>query len=62
MTHPSTIEHEHDCPECIAFWIRQNEAAEDLARLRAKYGLKGEVARFSLWQRFWMGRRPIPNY
>jgi len=62
MTHPSNIEHEEHCPECIEFWKYQHEMAEDLERLREKYGLKHEVARFTLWQRFWAGRRAIPNY
>ena len=62
MTHPSNIEHEENCPACIAFWTRQHEATEDLKRLREKYSLKGEVSRLSLWQRFWAGRRAIPNY
>ncbi len=62
MTHPSNIEHEQECPECIEFWKYQNEMAEDLERLIAKYALKEEVSRLRLWQRFWAGRRAIPNY
>lgn len=62
MKHPSNIEHEQECPECIEFWKYQHEMAEDLERLREKYMVIEDISRFRLWQKFWKGRRAIPNY